>query len=188
MRKYGLAILVILIFAVAATAVIWSRVTREPPSTNIADYEAMRARIAREVPAKAVAALPEHVPSNAKESRMWAEVRPEEGRSTLLLLCRLSPEEAARIASEASARVGVVKNWRATAPTFRFYNPPWQNVMPEAALGHDLPGTFDMMLWQNDRSAWGPGTRAMGTNAGMLVDEHEGTVIWWVQDDHVVKE
>ncbi len=186
-KKHNLAILVVLIFGVAAVAVIWTRATREAPLTNIAEYEAVRARIAREAPAKAVAALPEHVPQSAREARMWAEVRPEQGRSLLLLLCRVPSEEAARIASEARGLVGMAKHdWRATDPTFRLYSPSWDRVMPEAVLGHDLPGTFDMMLWQNDRSGGGLGTREMGTNAGVLVDEHAGTVIWWVQDDHVV--
>jgi len=186
MKRLGI-ILIMLIVVVSGLVAYSTVASKDQPTRIPAEYDQMRERVAAMAPSEAVSALPPHIPSGASESRMYASVRPKEGRASLLLLCKVAPVEAARIAAEARDHAErTIRDWHVTGSYdhFIFYNPPWQEVLGGRPDGRDLAGHFDMMLRQNDRRGGGLGTITMGTNAGVLVDESTGTVIWWIDHTH----
>lgn len=149
--------------------------------TNPASYQVARALIELEVPREATEVLPVQVPPTALESRLSAEVNAGSAWDELILLCRFSPEEAARIGLQARGTARFSQQGLGCSSSHFFYLPSFRKVFPGVPPRQDPPGDYEVFLVYES----GRGLNPNGVNAGLLVDSATGIVIWWVYHRNV---
>ncbi|HVU62338.1 MAG TPA: hypothetical protein VHC70_00065 [Phycisphaerales bacterium] len=141
--------------------------------TDPASYEEAKALISQEVPSsEALCALPAHIPQDARDVRLYAEIHPGPAGDKLLLRCSLPREEVARIADDARAKSRGATGGRGDVdPTF-YDIPALANVgLPKRSL---LPKEYATILVYN------LGGSTEGTTAGVIANVSRGLIVWWV--------